>query len=126
LSCDLAARGRVILGGLARGDAAAHRGTINAKGKTVPVFGAGVAIIYLKERLAQQIVALGGALISEFPMNNLAAPQNFSIRKRIISGISVGVLVIEAAEYGPNTLIKQGAKLTATWGNVWEELPPQV
>jgi len=120
------------------------RGTINAKGKTVPVFGAGVAIIYLKERLAQQIVALGGALISEFPMNTLAAPQNFSIRKRIISGISIGVLVVEAAEYsgtritsrcalepnrevfavpgnvtnknswGPNT-IKQGAKLTATW-----------
>jgi DNA processing protein len=95
------------------------------KEKRVPVFGAGVAII-LKERLAQQIVALGGALISEFPMNTLAAPQNFSIRKRIISGISVGVLVIEAAEYGPNTLIKQGAKLTATWENVWEELPPQV
>jgi len=73
----------------------------------------------LKERLAQQIVALDGALNSEFPMNTLGAPQNFSIRK-------FGVLVIEAAEYGPNTLIKQGAKLTATWENVWEELPPQV
>ena len=159
LSCDLAARGLVIFSGLARGvDAAAHRGAINAKGKTVAVFGTGVDIIYPKEntRLTEQIVAMGGALISEFPMNTFAAPQNFPIRNRIISGISIGVLVIEAAEYsgtritsrcaleqnrevfavpgnvtnknswGPNTLIKQGAKLTATWEDVWEELPPQV
>jgi len=159
LSCDLAARGLVIFSGLSRGvDAAAHRGAINAKAKTVAVFGTGVDVIYPKEntRLTEQIVALGGALISEFPMNTFAAPQNFPIRNRIISGISVGVLVIEAAEYsgtritsrcaleqnrevfavpgnvtnknswGPNTLIKQGAKLTATWEDVWEELPPQV
>lgn len=159
LSCDLAARGLVIFSGLARGvDAAAHRGAINAKGKTVAVFGTGVDVIYPKEntRLTEQLIALGGALISEFPMSTFAAPQNFPIRNRIISGISVGVLVIEAAEYsgtritsrcaleqnrqvfavpgnvtnknswGPNTLIKQGAKLTATWEDVWEELPPQV
>jgi DNA processing protein len=159
LSCDLAVRGLVIFSGLARGvDAAAHRGAINAKGKTVAVFGTGVDIIYPKEntRLTEQILAMGGALISEFPMNTFAAPQNFPIRNRIISGISVGVLVIEAAEYsgtritsrcaleqnrevfavpgnvtnknswGPNTLIKQGAKLTATWEDIWEELPPQV
>jgi DNA processing protein len=159
LSFDLAARGLVIFSGLARGvDAAAHRGAINAKGGTVAVFGTGVDIIYPKEntRLTEQIVALGGALISEFPMNTFVAPQNFPIRNRIISGISIGVLVIEAAEYsgtritsrcaleqnrevfavpgkvtnenswGPNTLIKQGAKLTATWEDIWEELPPQV
>jgi DNA processing protein len=159
LSFDLAARGLVIFSGLARGvDAAAHRGAINAKGKTVAVFGTGVDVIYPKEntRLTEQLLTLGGALISEFPMNTFAAPQNFPIRNRIISGISVGVLVIEAAEYsgtritsrcaleqnrevfavpgnvtnknswGPNTLIKQGAKLTATWEDVWEELPPQV
>ena len=159
LSCDLAARGLVIFSGLARGvDAAAHRGAVHAKGKTVAVFGTGVDIIYPKEnsRLTEQVLAHGGALISEFPMNTFAAPQNFPIRNRIISGISIGVLVIEAAEYsgtritsrcaleqnrevfavpgnvtnknswGPNTLIKQGAKLTATWEDVWEELPPQV
>jgi len=146
LACDLANRGLVI-SGLARG-VEAHRGAINAKGKTVAVFGTGVDIIYPKEntRITEQILALGGALISEFAMNTFAAPQNFPIRNRIISGISIGVLVVEAADYsgtritsrcaleqnrevfavpgnvtnknswGPNTLIKQGAKLTATWG----------
>jgi DNA processing protein len=159
LSCDLSARGLVIFSGLARGvDTAAHRGTVAAKGKTVAVFGTGVDVIYPKEntRLTEQIVALGGALVSEFPMATFPAPQNFPIRNRIISGISVGVLVVEAAEYsgtritsrcaleqnrevfavpgnvtnknswGPNTLIKQGAKLVATWEDVWEELPVEV
>ncbi len=115
-------------------------------------------MIYPKEntRLADQILSTGGALISEFPLSTFAAPQNFPIRNRIISGISIGVLVVEAAEYsgtritsrcaleqnrevfavpgnvtnkgswGPNTLIKQGAKLVATWEDVWEELPAEV
>ena len=159
LACDLAARGLVIFSGLARGvDTAGHRGAIAAKGKTVAVFGTGVDQIYPKEnsRLAENILALGGALISEFPMNTFPAPQNFPIRNRIISGISIGVLVVEAAEYsgtritsrcaleqnrevfavpgnvttknawGPNTLIKQGAKLVATWEDVWEELPTDI
>jgi len=99
LACDLANRGLVI-SGLARG-VEAHRGAINAKGKTVAVFGTGVDIIYPKEntRITEQILALGGALISEFAMNTFAAPQNFPIRNRIISGISIGVLVVEAADY---------------------------
>jgi DNA processing protein len=159
LASDLAAQGLVIISGMARGvDTASHRGSISAKGKTVAVFGTGVDVIYPKEntRLAEQIVALGGALISEFPMGTFAAPQNFPIRNRIISGMSVGVLVVEAAEYsgtritarcaleqnrdvfavpgnvtnknswGPNTLIKQGAKLVATWEDVWEDLPAEV
>jgi DNA processing protein len=156
LAIDLAARGLVIQSGMARGvDTAAHRGAINAKGKTIAVFGTGVDVPYPKEntRLSEQIVALGGALISEFPLGTFAAPQNFPIRNRIISGMSMGVLVVEAAEYsgtritarcaleqnrevfavpgnvtnknswGPNTLIKQGAKLVATWEDIWEELP---
>ena len=159
LACDLATRGLVIFSGMARGvDTAGHRGAIAAKGKTVAVFGTGVDVVYPKEnaRLMEQILALGGAVISEFPMGTFAAPQNFPIRNRIISGISLGVLVIEAAEYsgtritarcaleqnrevfavpgnvtnknswGPNTLIKQGAKLVATWEDVWEELPTDV
>jgi len=159
LACDLAARGLVIFSGLARGvDTAGHRGAIAAKGKTVGVFGTGIDIIYPKEntRLAEQILSCGGALLSEFPLASFAAPQNFPIRNRIISGLSIGVLVVEAAEYsgtritarcaleqnrdvfavpgnvtnknswGPNTLIKQGAKLVATWEDVWEELPADV
>ncbi len=124
---------------MARGvDTAPHRGTISGKGKTVAMFGTGVDVLYPKEnsRLAEQILAHGGALVSEFPLGTFAAPQNFSIRNRVMSGISVGVLVVEAAEYsgphhaktpgGPNTLIKQGAKLDATWEDVWEELPQDV
>jgi len=159
LACDLAVQGLVIVSGMARGvDTASHRGAISAKGKTIAVFGTGVDVIYPKEnsRLSEQIVALGGALISEFPLGTFAAPQNFTIRNRIISGMSVGVLVVEAAEYsgtritarcaleqnrdvfavpgnvtnknswGPNTLIKQGAKLVATWEDVWEDLPQEV
>ena len=159
LACDLAAQGLVIISGMARGvDTASHRGAISAKGKTIAVFGTGVDVIYPKEnsRLSEQILALGGALISEFPLGTFAAPQNFPIRNRIISGMSVGVLVVEAAEYsgtritarcaleqnrdvfavpgnvtnknswGPNTLIKQGAKLVATWEDVWEDLPTEV
>jgi len=159
LATDLSVRGLVIISGLARGiDTASHRGTVAAKGKTVAVLGTGIDVIYPKEnsRLAEQMLALGGALISEFPLGTAPTPQNFPIRNRIISGMSAGVLVVEAAEYsgtritsrcaleqnrdvyavpgnvtnknswGPNTLIKQGAKLVATWEDVWEELPAEV
>ncbi len=159
LSCDLAARGLILFSGLARGvDTAAHRGAVNARGKTVAVFGTGVDEIYPRanKKLSEEILQFGGALISEFPTGTFPAPQNFPIRNRIISGLSVGVLVIEAGEYsgtritsrcaleqcrevfavpgnvtnklawGPNTLIKQGAKLVATWEDVWEELPTEV
>lgn len=158
LACDLAARGLMIVSGLARGvDAAAHRGALKG-GKTVAVFGTGVDEVYPREnkKIADSILASGGALVSEFPLGAFAAPQNFPIRNRIISGLALGVLVVEAGEYsgtritarcaleqsrelfavpgnvtsrnswGPNTLIKQGAKLTATWEDVWEELPTQV
>jgi DNA processing protein len=156
LSCDLSARSIIIISGLARGvDTAAHRGVVNAKGKTVAIFGTGIDVVYPREnrKLADQILSLGGALISEFPVGTQPTPQNFPIRNRIISGLSLGVLVVEAAEYsgtritarcaleqgrevyavpgnvtnkqswGPNTLIKQGAKLVATWEDIWEELP---
>src|SRR5258707_4520191 len=102
LSTDLAARGLVIISGMARGiDTASHRGAVAAKGKTVAVLGTGIDVMYPKEntRLAEQIVALGGALISEFPVGTFPAPQNFPIRNRIISGMSVGVPVVQAAEY---------------------------
>jgi DNA processing protein len=157
LACDLAARGLTIISGMARGiDTSAHRGALDAKGRTVAIWGTGVDVPYPREnrKLADQILEAGGALVSEFPIGTFAAPQNFPIRNRIISGLAIGVLVVEAGEYsgtritarnaleqsrdvfavpgnvvnknswGPNTLIKQGAKLTATWEDIWEELPP--
>ncbi|HEY6350454.1 MAG TPA: DNA-processing protein DprA [Candidatus Angelobacter sp.] len=158
LACDLAARGLIIFSGMARGvDTAAHRGAIKG-GKTVAVFGTGVDEIYPKEnkKIADAILSSAGALVSEFALGSFPAPQNFPVRNRIISGIALGVLVVEAGEYsgtritarcaleqsrelfavpgnvssrnswGPNTLIKQGAKLTATWEDVWEELPADI
>jgi len=159
LSRDLAKRGVVIQSGMARGvDTCAHKGAVEAGGKTVAVWGTGIDVIYPKEnkKLAEQIVETGGAIVSEFPLGTFPAPQNFPIRNRTLSGMSMGVLVVEAAEYsgtritarcaleqgrdvyavpgnatnknawGPNTLIKQGAKLTATWEDIWEDLPTQV
>jgi DNA processing protein len=104
LSCDLSARGLIIYSGMARGvDTAAHRGALAAKGKTVAVFGTGINVIYPREnsRVAEQIVAMGGALVSEFPVDTFAAPQNFPIRNRIISGLSIGVLVVEVGRASP-------------------------
>jgi DNA processing protein len=156
LACDLAARGLIIFSGMARGvDTAAHRGALNGHGRTVAIWGTGIDEVYPKEnrKLADQILASGGAILTEFPLGTFPAPQNFPIRNRIISGISIGVLVLEAGEYsgtrvtarcaleqgrevfavpgnvtnklswGPNTLIKQGAALVATWEDVWEALP---
>ncbi len=158
LACDLANAGLVIISGLARGvDSSGHRGAIHAKGRSVAVFGTGVDVVYPREngRIADSLLALGGALVSEFALGTFAAPQNFPIRNRIISGLALGVLVVEAGEYsgtritarcaleqgrevfavpgnvtnrlswGPNTLIKQGAKLVATWEDVFEELPSE-
>ena len=155
---DLAQRQLVIVSGLARGvDSAAHRGALGVAGKTVAVLGSGIDVIYPREnkRLAEQITA-SGALISEFPPGTSPAPENFPIRNRIISGLSLGVLVVEAAEYsgslitarlaveqnrevfavpgnitsaqsfGPNHLIKQGAKLVDEWMDVVEEFRAEV
>jgi DNA processing protein len=159
LSRDLALRGITILSGMARGvDTAAHKGAIAAGRPTVAVWGTGVDVVYPKENksLAEQIVAGGGAILSELPLGTFPAPQNFPRRNRILSGMSVGVLVIEAAEnsgtrvtarcaleqnrdvfavpgnvtnknaWGPNLLIKQGAKLTSSWEDVWEDLASDV
>lgn len=159
LSCDLAAHGLTIISGMARGvDTQAHKGALEGKGKTIAVWGTGIDVPYPRDnkKLSEQIVESGGAIVSEFAVGTFAAPQNFPIRNRIISGLAIGVLVVEAGEYsgtritarnaleqgrdiyavpgnvtnrnswGPNTLIKQGAKLVATWEDVWEELPSDV
>jgi DNA processing protein len=159
LSRDLAARRLLIVSGMARGiDSCAHRGALAARMPTLAVWGTGIDVVYPKEnrKLAEEILAAGGAIVSEVPMGTFPAPQNFPRRNRILSGLSVAVLVVEAGEnsgtrvtarcaaeqnrdlfavpgnvtnkgsWTPNTLIKQGAKLVATWEDVWEDLPSQV
>lgn len=154
LAEDLAARGLAITSGLARGlDAAAHRGALRA-GITYAVFGSGLDFVYPKEnRELADFVEENGAIISEFPLGTPPSPQNFPIRNRIIAGMSLGVTVVEAAEYsgslitvrlalesgreifavpgnitsansfGPHVLIRQGAKLVTNWQDIVEELP---
>ena len=159
LSRDLAARRLVIVSGMARGiDTCAHKGALAARTPTIAVWGTGIDVVYPKEnkKLADEILATGGTIVSEMPMGTFPAPQNFPRRNRIISGLSIGVLVVEASEnsgtrvtarcaaeqdrdlyavpgnvtaknsWTPNTLIKQGAKLVASWEDVWEDLPSQV
>jgi DNA processing protein len=156
---DLSARRLLIVSGMARGiDTCAHKGALAARMPTIAIWGTGIDVIYPKEnkKLAEQILEFGGAIVSEMPLGTFPAPQNFPRRNRIISGISIGVLVVEASEnsgtrvtarcaeeqnrdvfaipgnvtsknsWTPNTLIKQGAKLVASWEDVWEELPSDV
>jgi DNA processing protein len=158
LSGDLARAGLTIVSGMARGiDTASHKAALAAEGNTIAVLGCGVDVVYPVENrnLAGQL-ASKGLIISEFPMGAVAFPQNFPIRNRIISGMSVGLLVVEGAQYsgsaitarlaldqgrevfavpgaitskmswGPNLLIKQGAKLVQDWNDVVVDLPPEV
>jgi len=158
LSADLAHAGLAIVSGMARGiDTSAHRAALDIGGDTVAVLGCGVDLVYPAEnRKLSEEIAQKGLVISEFPMGSPAYPQNFPIRNRIISGMSVGVLVVEGAQYsgsaitakmaldqqrevfavpgsimskmswGPNLLIKQGAKLVQEWNDVLVELPSDI
>jgi DNA processing protein len=159
LARDLATRGICIISGLARGiDTTAHRGAILGKGRTVAVLGTGIDGAYPKEntRLIKEILASGGAVVSQFPLGTPPLKDNFPYRNRIISGLSLGVLSVEASErsgslitarlameqnrevmavpgnitsansYGTNYLIKSGAKLVQQWQDVVAELPSEI
>jgi len=154
LAADLARAGLTVTSGLARGtDTRAHEGALGAGGRTVAVLGCGLACVYPPENagLARDIAA-SGSLVSEFPMLAEPMPGHFPRRNRIISGLSAGVVVVEAAarsgalitaaraleqgrevfavpgpvdeplSAGPNRLIKAGAKLTEDAGDVLDEL----
>ncbi len=159
LARDLAERGMAVASGAARGiDSCAHKGALAAsRGATIGVLGCGIDVIYPKEnrKLFKELESRG-VIVTEFPLGTFPAPQNFPIRNRIIAGMSLGVVVVEGAQYsgslitarlametgrevyavpgnvtqpasfGPNQLIKQGAKLVTGWEDVVEELPTEI
>ncbi len=155
LAAEIASAGVTVVSGLARGiDEAAHRGALEAGGRTLAFLGSGIDRIYPPEsrRLAEAI-SLSGALLSEFPLGTAPTPGNFPVRNRLISGMTRGTLVVEAAArsgslitarlaleqgrdvfavpgnvttrtaVGPNFLIKEGAKLVMRGRDVLEEIP---
>ena len=129
LSADLAKAGLTIVSGMARGiDTAAHRAALEESGDTIAVFGCGVDVVYPSEnrRLYDQIIDRG-LLLSEFPMGTPAYPQNFPIRNRIVSGISLGVLIVEGAQHSGSAItaklaMEQGREVFAVPGNITSKM----
>src|SRR5262245_9918082 len=155
LGADLGGRGVTVVSGLARGvDTAAHRGALGAGGRTLAVLGSGVDVVYPPEnrRLAAEVLD-AGAVISQFPMGTPPLPHHFPARNRLIAGLTLGTVVVEAAErsgalitarlagelgrevyavpgnvsspgsQGTNALIQDGAKLVQGWEDVVAEWP---
>lgn len=158
LSREMAFKGLTVVSGMARGiDSAAHRGAISAHGRTVAILGSGLDVIYPPEnkKLFEEIIE-NGAAVSEFPLGTPPRSPNFPARNRIISGMSYGVVIVEAGEKsgslitarlaleqgrevfavpgsidsagsrGTNKLIKQGAKLIENTDDILEEIAPQI
>ena len=125
LAAELAARGVVVVSGLARGvDGAAHRGCVQAGGRTVAVLGSGPDVVYPREHesLAASICS-GGALVSELGPGAPPLPEHFPLRNRLISGISFGVVVVEASEKSGSLItarcaLEQGRDVMAVPGSV--------
>jgi DNA processing protein len=157
ISKELSLAGVLVVSGMARGiDTAAHLGALEAGKRTIAVFGCGIDVIYPPEnkRLFFDIIS-HGAIISEFPLSTPPDGKNFPRRNRIISGVSLGVVIVEASEdsgslitashaleqgrevfavpgnigmvtsKGTNRLIKQGAKLVEEAQDILVEILPQ-
>jgi DNA processing protein len=155
LAGDLARRGITVVSGLARGiDIAAHRGALEAGGRTIAVLGSGIDVLYPPEHEAEaRTIARQGAVLSQFPAGAPPLPGHFPARNRVIAGLSLGVVVVEAAERsgslitaglagelgrevmavpgratsrqsrGAHRLIKDGAALVEGWEDVVAQLP---
>ena len=129
LSADLAKAGLTIVSGMARGiDTAAHTAALREDGLTLAVLGCGVDVLYPAEnrKLYEEIVR-HGLLVSEFPMGAPAYPQNFPIRNRIISGLSLGVVVVEGAQHSGSAItaklaMDQGREVFAVPGNITSKM----
>ncbi len=159
LGFELVAKGFTVVSGLARGiDGESHRGALEVGGRTIAVMGCGIDVIYPAEhrKLAEAILEGGGALLSELPVGTPPIAENFPTRNRILSGLTLGVVIVEAAEKsgslitarmaleqdrqvfavpgsplsgrsrGSNRLLKEGAKLVECVEDVIEELAPQL
>ena len=101
LGRELAARGLLVVSGMARGiDAIGHQGVMDAQGRAIGVLGTGIDICYPKEnkKLYEKVLERG-AILSEFPLRTHPAPENFPVRNRIVAGMPLGVVVIEGAQY---------------------------
>jgi DNA processing protein len=126
LARDLAQRGVTIVSGFARGiDAAAHRGAIEGRGRTVAVIGTGIDEVYPRDhkKLADEVLEAGGAIVTQFPLTTPPVSENFPYRNRIISGLSLGVIVVEAAENSGSLItarlaIEQNREVFAVPGNI--------
>jgi DNA processing protein len=158
ISRDLAQEGLTVVSGMARGiDTCAHRGALAAGGRTIAVLGCGIAVNYPMENgQLKEAIAAQGAVLSEFPMSASPAASHFPMRNRIISGLSLGVVVVEASHRsgslitarlaleqgrdvfavpgsidslrsrGTHKLIKDGAKLVEDAQDIITELLPQI